>query len=70
MHITPDIGILASINDDAYLLNAFDTNKNDYKNKLVHDLGVSIGVHFQIKGWKEIIVLNIARYYRRKPKMI
>lgn len=51
MHITPDIGILASINDDAYLLNAFDTNKNDYKNKLVHDLGVSIGVHFQIKGW-------------------
>ena len=51
MHITPDIGILASINDDAYLLNSFDTNKNDYKNKLVHDLGVSIGVHFQIKGW-------------------
>ena len=51
MHITPDIGILASINDDAYLVNAYDTNKNDYKNKLIHDLGINIGVCFQIKGW-------------------
>ena len=48
MHITPSIGILVSINDDAYLVNAFDTNKNDYKNK---DLGINIGVCFQIKGW-------------------
>ena len=51
MHITPSIGILVSINDDAYLVNAFDTNKNDYKNKIVHDLGINIGVCFQIKGW-------------------
>ena len=51
MHITPNIGIMASISDEAYLLNAFDTNKNDYKNKLVHDLGISFGVCFQIKGW-------------------
>ena len=51
MHITPDIGILVSINDDAYLVNAFDTNKNDYKNKLIQDLGINIGVCFQIKGW-------------------
>ena len=51
MHITPDIGILVSINDDAYLVNAFDTNKNDYKNKLILDLGINIGVCFQIKGW-------------------
>ena len=51
VHITPSIGILASINDDAYLVNAYDTNKNDYKNKLIHDLGISIGVCFQIKGW-------------------
>ena len=51
MHITPSIGILVSTNDDAYLVNAFDTNKNDYKNKLIHDLGISIGVCFQIKGW-------------------
>ena len=50
-HITPNIGIMASISDEAYLLNAFDTNKNDYKNKLVHDLGISVGVCFQIKGW-------------------
>ena len=51
MHITPSIGIMASISDEAYLLNAFDTNKNDYKNKLIHDLGISVGVCFQIKGW-------------------
>ena len=51
MHITPNIGIMASISDEAYLLNVFDTNKNDYKNKLVHDLGISVGVCFQIKGW-------------------
>ena len=35
----------------AYLVNAFDTNKNDYKNKLIQDLGINIGVCFQIKGW-------------------
>ena len=51
MHITPNIGIMASISDEAYLLNAFDTNKNDYKNKLIHNLGISVGVCFQIKGW-------------------
>ena len=51
MHITPNIGIMASISDEAYLLNVFDTNKNDYKNKLIHDLGISAGVCFQIKGW-------------------
>ena len=51
MHITPNIGIMVSISDEAYLLNAFDTNKNDYKNKLIHDLGISVGVCFQIKGW-------------------
>ena len=50
-NITPNIGIMASISDEAYLLNAFDTNKNDYKNKLIHDLGISVGVCFQIKGW-------------------
>ena len=51
MHITPNIGIMVSISDEAYLLNAFDTNKNDYKNKLIHDLGITVGVCFQIKGW-------------------
>ena len=39
MHITPSLGIMASISDEAYLVKAFDTNKNDYKSKLIHDLG-------------------------------
>ena len=51
MHITPNVGIMASICDDAYLINAFDTNKNDYSSKLIHDLGINVGVCFQIKGW-------------------
>lgn len=51
MHITPNIGIMASISDEAYLVNAFDTNRHDYKSKLIHGLGVSVGVCFQIKGW-------------------
>ncbi len=51
MHITPNIGVMASISDEAYLVNAFDTQKNDYKSKLIHDLGVSVGLCFQIKGW-------------------
>ena len=51
MHITPNVGIMASICDEAYLINAFDTNKNDYNSKLIHDLGINVGVCFQIKGW-------------------
>ena len=51
MHITPNIGIMASICDDAYLVDAFDTNKNDYRNKLINSLGINISVFFQIKGW-------------------
>ena len=51
MHITPNIGIMASVSDEAYYVNAFDTNKNDYKSKLIHDLGISVGLFFQIKGW-------------------
>ena len=51
MHITPNIGIMASISDEAYLVKAFDTQRNDYRNKLIHDLGISIGVCFQINGW-------------------
>ena len=51
MHITPNIGIMASISDEAYLVNAFDTQRNDYKSKLIHDLGINVGVCFQIKGW-------------------
>ena len=51
MHITPNIGIMASISDEAYFVNAFDTNKNDYRNKLINSLGINIGIFFQIKGW-------------------
>ncbi len=51
MHITPNIGIMASICDDAYLVDAFDTNKNDYRNKLINSLGINAGIFFQIKGW-------------------
>ena len=51
MHITTNIGIMASISDEAYLVNAFDTQRNDYKSKLIHDLGINVGVCFQIKGW-------------------
>ncbi len=51
MHITPNIGIMASVCDDAYLVKAFDTNKNDYRNKLINSLGINVGVYFQIKGW-------------------
>ena len=51
MHITPNIGVLASVSDEAYLIKAFDTNRNDYRSKLIHSLGVNIGICFQIKGW-------------------
>ena len=51
MHITPNIGVLASVSDEAYLIKAFDTNRNDYCNKLIHSIGINIGVCFQIKEW-------------------
>ena len=50
-HVTPNIGVLASVSDEAYLINAFDTSRNDYRSKLVHSLGINIGVCLQIKGW-------------------
>jgi len=51
MHITPNIGIMASVSDEAYLVNAFDIQMNDYKSKLIHSLGINVGLCFQIKGW-------------------
>jgi hypothetical protein len=50
-HITPNIGVLASVSDDAYLVKAFDTSRNDYRSMLIHSLGINIGMCFQIKGW-------------------
>ena len=51
IHITPNIAVLASVSDEAYLVNAFDNSRNDYRNKLIHSLGINIGICFQIKGW-------------------
>ena len=51
VHITPSLGIMASISDEAYLVKAFDVNKNDYKSRLIHNMGINVGVCFQIKGW-------------------
>ena len=51
VHITPSLGIMASISDEVYLVKAFDTQRNDYKSKMIHGLGISIGLYFQIKGW-------------------
>lgn len=51
MNITPNIGIMAAISDEAYLTKVFDTSKNDYKNRLLQDFAITIGLCFQIKGW-------------------
>lgn len=51
MHITPSFGVMASVSDDVYLLRAYDTDRNDYRAKIVSSWGLSAGVFFQIKGW-------------------
>lgn len=50
-HITPNFGVMASVSDDAYLVKTYDTAKTDYRSKLLHCLGISVGICFQIKGW-------------------
>ena len=50
-HITPNIGVIASVTDEAYLIKGFDVNHKDYRSKLSHSLGLSIGICFQINGW-------------------
>ena len=51
MHLTPRIGILASVGYDGYLVKTLDPTKNDYQTKMASGLGISIGVCFQIPGW-------------------
>lgn len=51
MHITPNLGLMASVSDESYLVNAFDTSKHLYRNKLINSLSINLGVCFQIKGW-------------------
>lgn len=50
-HITPNVGVIASVTDEAYLIKGFDVNHKDYRSKLSHSLGLNIGICFQIKGW-------------------
>lgn len=50
-HITSNIGVTASVTDEAYTVKAFDVNHNGYRVKLTHSLGVNVGICFQIKGW-------------------
>ena len=50
-HITPNIGIMASAGYDAYLVKAFDSAKDDYRNMMASALGIRIGLCFQIPGW-------------------
>ena len=51
MHITPHIGILASVGYDGYFVKALDSVKNDYQTKIASGLGISVGLCFQIPGW-------------------
>ena len=50
-HITPNVGVITSVTDEAYLIKAFDVSHKDYRSKLSHSLGLNIGICFQIKGW-------------------
>lgn len=51
VHITPYIGMLASVGYDGYLVKAHDSVKNSYQTKMASNLCVSVGVCFQIPGW-------------------
>ena len=51
MHMTPYIGILASLGYDCYRVKAFDPVRNDYHARMASAIGFSIGVCFQIPGW-------------------
>lgn len=50
-HITPRIALMASVSDDFYLLKAYDTRRNDYRNKLLGNLCFGIAICFQIDNW-------------------
>ena len=42
---------MASVSYDGYLINAFDSAKNNYHTSLVPNLGINFGLCFQIPGW-------------------
>ena len=51
VHITPHIGVLASVGYNGYLVKALDAVKNEYQSKMASSWGINIGVCFQIPGW-------------------
>lgn len=51
LQITPRFGILASLGYNAYLLKTLNPVKTVYQTRMVSNLGVSMGVCFQIPGW-------------------
>ena len=51
VHITPHIGVLASVGYNGYLVKALDAVKNEYQSTVASSWGISIGVCFQIPRW-------------------
>ena len=51
VHITPHIGVLASVGYNGYLVKTLYAVKNEYQSKMASGWGVSIGVCFQIPRW-------------------
>ena len=51
VHLTSHIGLMASVSYDGYLVNAFDSAKNNYHTTIVPNLGINFGLCFQIPGW-------------------
>ena len=51
VHLTSHIGLMASVSYDGYLVNAFDSAKNNYHTSMVPNLGINFGMCFQIPGW-------------------
>ena len=51
VHLSPQIGLMASVSYDGYLVNAFDSSKNNYHTTMVPNLGINFGLCFQIPGW-------------------
>ena len=51
VHLTSHIGLMASVSYDGYLVNAFDSVKNNYHTTMAPNLGINFGLCFQIPGW-------------------
>ena len=53
VHLTSHIGLMASVSYDGYLVNAFDSAKNNFNfhTSMVPNLGINFGMCFQIPGW-------------------